>query len=138
MIHIVTSTTVDDKELAKWARKIARKTGANLVQFKQAPFNFQAAHGDSLIDAVGKTQLDRSPVLVRSVVCPTSSEMLILRVLRRVREKVVSHDNVGVHCLTRDKFSGKVVERMLRIDEDGEFMDLWPDGFFEGRMEELY
>ena len=28
--------------------------------------------------------------------------------------------------------------RALRVDEEGEFLDLWPSGFFEERAEELF
>ncbi len=38
----------------------------------------------------------------------------------------INQDDKGIFC------------RRLRIDEDGEFIDPWPDGFFEERLEELF
>lgn len=29
-------------------------------------------------------------------------------------------------------------EHHLRVDDTGEFMDIWPEGFFDGRMPELF
>jgi hypothetical protein len=69
-------------------------------------------------------------------------ELPLLRLLRRVREKyertTVSNAyprayELTVHCcLAKDKVS------KLRVDTQGEFLDLWPEGFFSERTTELF
>jgi predicted ATPase len=59
----------------------------------------------------------------------THSEALILRLLRRVREGVIKPDDIAIlYVSPSDK--GSMVKH-IRIDEDGDFMDRWPNGFFE-------
>jgi hypothetical protein len=93
----------------------------------------------------------------RRVVVATTSELALLRVLRRVREESKQKEDaqeplfdhrdiflrgrdVVVHCLTgqRSEWEKPVVIRRLRVGDNGDFIDPWPDGFFDERMEELF
>ncbi|MEE9391943.1 MAG: DUF3696 domain-containing protein [Planctomycetota bacterium] len=81
----------------------------------------------------------------RQFLIETHSEHLILRLLRRIRETSegelpfetdpVTTEDVAV--LYVDQIDGDVCIKELRISEDGEFLDNWPDGFFDERMREL-
>jgi len=76
----------------------------------------------------------------------THSEHLILRMLRRIRETAedllppgkwpLTPKNLAV-CYVEQREKG-VKTHLLRIDEEGEFIDKWPKGFFSERMEELF
>lgn len=78
--------------------------------------------------------------------CETHSEHIILRLLRRIREKTDNELPPGVIGLEPEEVSVVYVEtgesgvnfRSLRIDKQGEFLDRWPKGFFEERAEELF
>ena len=82
----------------------------------------------------------------RQFIIETHSEHLMLRCLRRVRETndvelesglpPVKPYDVAVHFVEPSE-RGPVIHR-IRIDEDGEFMDPWPRGFFPERMREVY
>lgn len=84
------------------------------------------------------------------------SEHLLLRLLRRIREtnhtekstkdvlslgKARSHalnaDQVSVVYVKKDK-NGLTTMKPLRLADDGEFIDRWPDGFFTDRDIELF
>jgi hypothetical protein len=75
----------------------------------------------------------------------THSEHLILRLLRRIRETSEGELDEGQPTLRTDNLSVLYVEsttegvrvKRLRVDENGEFVDRWPRGFFAERMEEL-
>jgi hypothetical protein len=75
----------------------------------------------------------------------THSEHLMLRILRRIRETADKELPPGISGLTSDQIAVYHVESReegcvfhhIRIDEDGDFLDRWPDGFFEERDEEL-
>jgi len=82
----------------------------------------------------------------KSLLIETHSEHIMLRLLRRIRE---THDDElppGVVGLNPSDLSVIYVEgsdegvrfRSLRIDEEGEFLDRWPKGFFEERAQELF
>ena len=75
----------------------------------------------------------------------THSEHLMLRLLRRIRETNECELAPGAPELRPQDVAVNYVENTmtgikitpLRIDEDGEFQDRWPAGFFAERMQEL-
>ncbi len=80
----------------------------------------------------------------------THSEHLLLRLLRRIREAGaaevpkdqeerprLSPHHVGVIYVQREE-DGAVRFVPLAIDDKGEFLDVWPEGFFDERLRELY
>jgi predicted ATPase len=66
----------------------------------------------------------------------THSEHLILRLLALVRKGEFDPDDLAVIYVDRDSTSNSVIQR-LRVDEDAEFLDRWPHGFFIERRAEL-
>jgi len=68
-----------------------------------------------------------------NVVFCTQSEAIILRILRRIREGKLQPDQVDVWFADDNKEPIR-----LNIDTDGEFVDQWPNGFFDWRAEELF
>jgi hypothetical protein len=108
----------------------------------------QTALGDLLIAACIEnspcfSDSDRYP---KRCILETHSEHLMLRILRRIRESSngktfgrlpsISCDDIAVNYV--DVARGQTVVTRLRINEQGEFMDRWPRGFFAERMEELF
>lgn len=95
----------------------------------------QVGLGDLLIEASAD----------RTMLVETHSEHLILRLLRRIRE---AHEGPleGSVAFSPEQLSVLYVEstdagvriQRLRVGEDGQFLDLWPRGFFDERYEELY
>ena len=77
----------------------------------------------------------------------THSEHMILRLSRRIREtsrsqlipenlKLKAQDVLIYYfCPEADNWTSI---RKIRLDEQGEFLDPWPDGFFGERSEELF
>ena len=94
----------------------------------------QVAIADMLLSATGKNFL-----------IETHSEHLVLRLLRRIRETTevrlpddmapVSPDRVAIVYLESEDEGVSVSQ--IEIDEDGEFKQRWPHGFFPERREEL-
>ncbi len=82
----------------------------------------------------------------RQFLIETHSEHVMLRLLRRIRETAekelpagapeASIDTVAVYYVEPVDGTMKVAE--LRLSKDGEFLDSWPQGFFDERFEELY
>ena len=76
----------------------------------------------------------------------THSEHLILRLLRLIRdttngelkegEKPLRPEDVAVIYAKPTEHGTELME--LRISEDGDFIDKWPDGFFTEREKELF
>lgn len=99
----------------------------------------QAELGDLFIDsALGENK--------NTFILETHSEHLILRILRRVREtadgtlkegltKIRPEDVQVVYVEPKDK--GSVIVN-LEVNEEGDFNDRWPNGFFDERAEELF
>jgi predicted ATPase len=103
---------------------------------------FLACFGDEDNDYVNNETL----ITQQQVVAETHSEHLILRILRRIREttngilpasmKPVTTSRVAVYYFTSSE-EGTIAKR-LHINDQGEFIDSWPNGFFEERLEELF
>ena len=70
----------------------------------------------------------------------------MLRLLRRIEETgsgelpegkpALKPDQVSVVYV--DQIDGEVRATRIRIDETGEFIDHWPQGFFDEREDELF
>lgn len=65
----------------------------------------------------------------------THSEHLILRLQRLVYEKSIQPEDVSVIYVSRGPEGARV--QRLHLDEEGDFIDEWPDGFFPERLREL-
>ncbi len=68
----------------------------------------------------------------------THSELLILRMQRHIREGKLDPSDVSVVYVdpnAEDMEGSKVVQ--LRLDENGDFEDYWPNGFFEEGFAEI-
>jgi predicted ATPase len=66
----------------------------------------------------------------------THSESLIRRLQRRVKEKQLKPEDVSILYVDRVGDYGSVIKR-LRLDEYGEFIDSWPNGFFVDAFSDL-
>jgi hypothetical protein len=104
----------------------------------------QVGLGDLFIQAV---QTSESIVGAgKTLLVETHSEHIMLRLLRRIREKTENEVPPGVIGLSPNDLAVIYVEssdngvrfRPLRVDPEGEFIDRWPKGFFEERAEELF
>ena len=81
----------------------------------------------------------------RAFLVETHSEHLILRLLKRIRQTTdkelpakyqpIEEDDISIVYL--EPTENGVVTKRIRVDEDGEFVDRWPQGFFVERREEL-
>jgi len=98
---------------------------------------FQVALGDLFISQIQEKNV--------SFLLETHSEHLMLRFLRRIRETSedelppgkwpLKPDQLAVYYLEQSDKGVKTTK--IRIDEDGEFIDCWPKGFFDEREDEL-
>lgn len=88
----------------------------------------QADLGDLLVAAIKKDHPNQ-------FIIETHSEHLILRLQRLVRKREIKPEEVSVIYVSR-RPEGAKAER-LHLDEDGDFIDEWPNGFFTERLREL-
>lgn len=96
---------------------------------------FQVELADIFLKAIDK----------HSFLIETHSEHLVLRLLRRIRQNTdnelpdgytsIKDEDVSVTYL--EPSDKGVITKRIRIDQDGEFIDRWPNGFFVERREEL-
>ena len=104
----------------------------------------QVGMGDLFIQAI--THDPNSLSADKSLLIETHSEHIMLRLLRRIQENTHNELPPGVVGLCADKLSIIYVEygdsgvrfHPLRVDDEGDFCDRWPHGFFEERARELF
>ena len=100
---------------------------------------FQVSLGDLFI-----SQIQENKDVIYLI--ETHSEHFMLRLLRRIREtgedtippgkNPLQPEQMAVYYLEQSEKGVTLTE--IRIDEDGEFIDRWPKGFFSERAEELF
>lgn len=91
--------------------------------------SIQAELADVFIEsALGQRQ--------NTFILETHSEHIILRLMRRIREGTLNPEDVCVIYVDPLSQGSKVIE--LRIDDDGDFIDEWPGGFFEESFHEKF
>ena len=88
----------------------------------------QADLGDLLAEAIKEPRQNR-------FIVETHSEHLILRLQRLIRKKLLEPEDVSVIYVSRRPEGAKALR--LHLDEDGDFIDEWPNGFFTERLREL-
>ncbi len=116
--------------------------GAQVVQIEQPGLHLhptqKAAIGDLLIQgALAETG--------KCLVIETHSEHSILRILKRIRQTARGRDSsdVGVRpddvvTLYVEPNDGQTTVFEIAIGDDGEFLQPWPDSFFDQDYEERY
>jgi hypothetical protein len=117
-----------------------RRIATRLVAIEQPELHIhprvQVALGDLLLAKMGERQF----------LIETHSEHLVLRMLRRIRETTEGTlPPEGPRCTVDDlavlyvhQVDGVVAVKTLGVSDDGEFLDVWPGGFFDERFGELY
>ena len=92
-----------------------------------------------------KLQAEMADLFVRAAtaglnnqfIIETHSEALMLRLQRRIRKGALKPEDVSVIYIDQAGGEGAYFEP-LRLDIDGEFMDDWPGGFFDERLDEIF
>lgn len=88
----------------------------------------QADLGDLLAETIKKPRQNQ-------FIVETHSEHLILRLQRLVHEKIIKPEDVSVIYISRGQKGAK--SQRLHLDDEGDFIDEWPNGFFPERLREL-
>ena len=94
----------------------------------------QANIADLMIDTIANERGKRKQWIVE-----THSELLITRIQRRIREGKIGTDDISVLYVDPsddNEVEGSAILR-LKMDENGDFVDHWPHGFFDEAFNEL-
>ena len=129
--------------IAACVRSISPDYFSPLVAIEQPELHLHPSLAAKIGDLIAGTMLTMPQ---RTALIETHSEHLILRILRRIRQTTngelpahippVKPDDVCV--LWVDNLGDGTTFQRLRIDDQGEFIDRWPRGFFSERAEELF
>jgi len=66
----------------------------------------------------------------------THSEHIVLRIQKLIRKGVLKPADVSIVYVDRGSEGSKCIP--LRIDDEGDFIDQWPGGFFEETYQEIF
>lgn len=122
------------------ALSVSQRTG--FIAIEQPELHVHPAIQVELADLFARYAINHNKLTLLE----THSEHLILRLLRRIRQQTTDDVPPEKMGLSKGHVSVQYVEptetgtkfRTLRIDESGDFLDEWPNGFFEERDEELF
>lgn len=66
----------------------------------------------------------------------THSEHLLLRLQKLIRKGELTKEDISIIYVDRDSNGSKCLE--LRLDSEGDFIDEWPNGFFDEGFNEMF
>ena len=149
LIDMRTNTTVSHKDVGLGVSQVlpvlatALGSRERLIAIEQPELHLNPSIQAELADVFLDSALRRN----NTVIVETHSEVLILRVLRRIRETSESNgesstrlnvrpDQVCVIYVQPTDFGSRVLE--IPLTSDGEFGIRWPDGFFPEQSKELF
>lgn len=115
----------------------------NIIAIEQPEIHLHPALQSELGDVFIESALGENK---NTFIIETHSEHLILRIMRRIRETASGELKEGLIPIKPDDVaviyaqpgSNGTVLKELRVTEEGEFVDKWPDGFFTERAKELF
>lgn len=120
---------------------VIQETG--LIAIEQPELHVHPAIQVELADLFARYAIEHKKLMLLE----THSEHLMLRLLRRIREVPSDASEAEIHqSLDKDSVSVVYVQpsaegttfKRLRIDDRGDFLDEWPQGFFDERDKELF
>lgn len=76
------------------------------------------------------------PDINNQFIIETHSEHLMLRLQKLIRKGELKPEDISVIYVDRGAEGSKCLS--LRLDEEGDFIDEWPDGFFEEDFNEMF
>jgi predicted ATPase len=76
------------------------------------------------------------PPFENQFIIETHSEHLILRLQKLIRKGELKPEDISVIYVDRGTEGSKCLH--LRLDEEGDFIDEWPGGFFEEDFNEIF
>lgn len=149
LIDMRTNTTVSHKDVGIGVSQIlpvlatVLSLRGALIAIEQPELHLHPAIQAELADVFLDSALQRN----NTVIIETHSEVLILRILRRIRESTESEgedspwsrvrpDQVCVVYVQPTDTGSRVLE--IPLTNDGEFGENWPDGFFPEQSKELF
>jgi predicted ATPase len=103
--------------------------GVDIVEHPEAELH-PGAHA-----AVADLLLDKLPGPQRPVVVETHSEVLLLRIRRKIAEGSLAPNDVAIYWIDSDT-DGQATARRVKVTEKGE-VENWPEGVFLEDYEEI-
>lgn len=83
----------------------------------------------------GSFVVENANTMGNQFIIETHSEHLMLRIQKLMRKKALKPEHVLVLYVSRSEDGSNV--QQLRLNDQGEFLDAWPDGFFPERINEI-
>ena len=81
--------------------------------------------------------MDGDDEFIFRCILETHSEHLVLKINKMIKEKIINPNDVAIYYAYKNKKTKSSHIDMIRINENGEFIDKWRDGFFMERLDLL-
>jgi predicted ATPase len=104
--------------------------GVDIIEHPEAELHPRAHTG--IADLI----VSHLPGLERPVIVETHSEVLLLRVRRKVAEDALKPEDVAIYWVGRDDETGDASVQKVEISESGDVSN-WPEGVFQEDYEEV-
>jgi hypothetical protein len=122
----------DDKDLYEFVKDSIKHEDEVNYAAHRARHEIRAIDVSSSLKRERPFRLDKT-----QIVAETHSEMLIYRIMRRIRENKLRPEDVCVLYVNPHPDGYSTVQE-LRLNDEGDFIDDWPQGFFDEDAAELF
>jgi len=132
----VIACALDKSILAQNKSKKSGTQATDLLLLEQPELHLHPQMQADLMDIIA-----RESAAIREsgpqIIMETHSENMLLAVQRLIRTKVLSSSKVSILYVDRKSGSRTSSVTKLRLSESGEFLDPWPLGFGEVRLNQV-
>ena len=117
---------------------ITRNSNTILIQQPETHLHprLQAEVGSILVDSINRFNLN-TIYGGKQWIVETHSEIMLLRILKRIRNGDFESEKLRVYYVDQNKDKGSIIKRM-HVSEEGELITQWPEGFFSNDIDEMF
>lgn len=102
-----------------------------LICIQEPESNLHPKYQSEIAEVIAQSYTNRG----NTHLIETHSEILILRLLKLIKQKKISAEDISVNFIEKEKGESKIIN--IGVNENGEFTSNWPKGFFNERIDEL-
>ena len=97
----------------------------------------QAEVGSILVDSISGFDKEKSSIIKKFWLVETHSEIMLLRILKRIRNGDFNSKLLRVYYVDQNNKSGSIIKKM-HVSDEGELITQWPKGFFSNDIDEIF
>ena len=119
------------KKIIPLVTYLFHKKSPGLICIQEPESNLHPKYQSEIAEVIAQSYKNKG----NSHIIETHSEILILRLLKLIKQKKLRAEDISVNFIEKVKGQSKIIN--IGVNDKGEFTSNWPKGFFNERIDEL-